>query len=115
MSRITYVLIDGELVTKAVNGVTTDEYSKLSSKTNPYAGYGKDTLGNNINGLLNHADGKYYDSKSQFERAVRARGCRIVGNDLNKSEWKTPLERGVKGDFNARNELKQALQQVRGC
>ena len=30
---------------------------------------------------MNHADGKVYDSKSAYERAVRAKGARIVGND----------------------------------
>lgn len=29
----------------------------------------------------NPADGKSYDSKSQYERAVKAAGCEIVGND----------------------------------
>ena len=29
----------------------------------------------------NPVDGKCYDSKSQYERAVKAAGCEIVGND----------------------------------
>lgn len=30
---------------------------------------------------INHADGRRYSSKRQFERAVRAAGCEIVGNE----------------------------------
>lgn len=71
-----------------------------------------DTLPGGVNGMLSHADGKRYDSKSQYERAVRAKGCRVVGNDYNKAEWKPPLERGVRGDFNARPQLKEAVQRV---
>lgn len=29
----------------------------------------------------NPVDGKHYDSRSQYERAVKAAGCEIVGND----------------------------------
>lgn len=116
MARATYVLINGELVTKAVDGVVTDEYSRLTSynKSNPFNGYGSDNLGG-VDGILNHADGKHYDSKSQYERAVRAKGCRVVGNDWNNAQYKTPLERGVRGDFNVRRELKQAVEKVIGC
>ena len=117
MARATYVLINGELVTKAVDGVITKEYARLASheKSNPFHGYGSDRLGSDVNGILNHADGKRYDSKSQYERAVRAKGCRIVGNDWNNATYKMPSERGVRGDFNVRPQLKQAVEKVFGC
>ncbi len=116
MGRAVYVLIDGELVTKAIEGVITERYSKLTAgkKSNPYAGYGRDTLPGGVNGMLSHADGKRYDSKSQYERAVRAKGCRVVGNDLNDAIWKPPIERGVRGDFNVRPQLKEAVQRYLG-
>jgi hypothetical protein len=116
LSRIVYVLIDNKLITKSVEGVITEEYARLSSerKRNPFSGYGSDQLGG-VEGILNHADGKKYDSKSQFNRAVRTKGCRIVGNDWNNAEYKTPLERGVRGDFNVRPQLKEAIQKVVGC
>lgn len=116
MARATYVLIDGELITKAVDGVITEEYSRLyASKTkNPFAGYGSDNLPGGINGILNHADGKRYDSKSQYDRAVKAKGCRVVGNDLNNVTWKPPIERGIRGDFNVKPQLRQAVQKVMG-
>lgn len=73
-----------------------------------------DHLGEGVQGVLNHVDGKMYDSKSNFEKAVKAKGCRVVGNDWNKSEYKTPLERGVRGNFDVRGELKEAIQKVSG-
>lgn len=117
MARATYVLHDGNLITKAIDGVVTDEYSRLvgERKTNPFSGYGSDTLPGGVNGTFNHADGKRYDSKSQYERAVKAKGCQIVGNDWNKSNWKPPSERGIRGDFNVRPQLKEAVQRIRGC
>lgn len=30
---------------------------------------------------MNHADGRRYDSKRAYEKAVHAAGCEIVGND----------------------------------
>lgn len=30
---------------------------------------------------VNHADGQRYDSKRAFEKAVKAKGCEIVGNE----------------------------------
>jgi len=111
------VLIDGELVTKSVNGVTTDEYARLSGqkRSNPFSGFGSDNLPGGVNGIVNHADGKRYDSKSAYERAVRSKGCRIVGNDWNNAELKSsPMQRGIRGDFNVRPELKNAVQKVLG-
>lgn len=116
MARATYVLINGELITKAVDGVFTEEYSRLSqpTKKDSFAGYGSDTLPGGVNGILNHADGKRYDSKSQYERAVKAKGCRVVGNDMNNASWKPPIERGIRGDFNVRPQLREAVQRVVG-
>lgn len=71
-----------------------------------------DALPGGINGMFSHADGRRYDSKSVYERSVRAKGCRVVGNDLKNTEWKTPLERGVRGDFNVRPQLQDAVNKV---
>lgn len=38
-----------------------------------------DDLG--MHGILNHADGRKYDSRSAYVKAVRAAGCEIVGDD----------------------------------
>jgi hypothetical protein len=34
-----------------------------------------------MNATWNPADGRTYESKSQYERAVKAAGCEIVGTD----------------------------------
>lgn len=95
---------------------TGHECVRSDHRAGIYHGFGRDHLGEGVKGVLNHADGKRYDSKSQYERAVRAKGCRIVGNDFNNAKpWQTPLERGVRGDFNVRPQLKEAVQKVLGC
>ncbi len=33
--------------------------------------------------IVNHADGRLYDSRSAYERAVKDAGCVIVGNDFD--------------------------------
>lgn len=83
-----------------------------SEDSNSVRGVIRDDLPGGVNGMISHADGKRYDSKSSYERSVRARGCRVVGNDWNNATYKTPAERGVRGDFNVRPQLKEAVQKV---
>lgn len=49
----------------------------------------------------NPVDGKRYDSKSQYERAVKAHGCEIVGNDKGYFNQKRPEYKaeGLKQDI----------------
>lgn len=47
-----------------------------------------------INGVLNPVDGKKYDSKSSYEKAVKAAGCVIMGNDAPK-ERATPKQEKI--------------------
>jgi len=58
-----------------------------------------------LDNVWNPVDGKRYDSKSQYERAVKDAGCEIVGNDAG--HWNGPAKQrkpeGIKQD------LKQAL------
>ena len=35
-----------------------------------------------------------------------------AGNDFNDAQWKPPIERGVRGDFNVRPQLKEAVERV---
>ena len=42
--------------------------------------------------VLNHADGRHYDSKRAYEKAVRAAGCEIVGNEDLSKHVKKPKE-----------------------
>lgn len=39
--------------------------------------------------VWNPVDGRHYDSKSAYERAVKAAGCEIVGNDAG--HWQKPF------------------------
>ena len=41
--------------------------------------------------VLNHAEGRMYDSQRAYEKAVRAAGCEIVGNE-NLAKHITPYE-----------------------
>lgn len=66
-----------------------------------------DDLG--THGILNHADGRRYDSKSEFRKATRRAGCVEIGNEKPK-DWQPPKERGVRGDFDVAPALKEALQ-----
>lgn len=61
-------------------------------------------------GLLNHANGRMYDSKSEFRKATKRAGCVEVGTQKPK-DWQTPTQRGVQGDYNVAPALKDALQQ----
>jgi len=38
-------------------------------------------ISGHLDDVLNHADGKRYSDKRAYERAVRAAGCEIVGNE----------------------------------
>lgn len=70
-----------------------------------------DSLGEGVQGLLNHADGKKYDSKSAYYKAVKAAGCVVLGNDApteaKKVEYKLD-SREIKQD------IKQAIEQLGG-
>lgn len=67
--RKIYVLRDGELVEK-----NTLAWDTPGCKL-PYV------VSDSMPMTLNHADGRRYDSKRAYERAVRAAGCEIVGNE----------------------------------
>lgn len=49
----------------------------------------------------NPADGKHYDSKSSYERAVKAAGCEIVGNDTGhwSKKHQPPEPTGIREDI----------------
>lgn len=64
-----YRIIDNKLV-------------KVSSRARPPVHYGgSDDLG--TQGVFCHADGKTYDSKSEYYRAVKSKGYEVVGNDTS--------------------------------
>lgn len=51
--------------------------------------------------IVNHADGRIYDSKSNYYAAVKAAGCEVVGNDPAFAEGKIPdtTPRGIEQDI----------------
>jgi len=102
-------LRSGELILKAQDGVWTERDMALPHTTHSvWQGYGSDTLGEGVQREFKRADSKRYDSKSQYERAVKAKGCRIVGNDYNGKIFNRELQ----GNFNPAPQLKEAYQKV---
>lgn len=61
-----------------------------------------DDLG--VHGVLNHANGKRYDSKSQYYADLKASGHVIVENGMDK-----PREQ--RGDYNVHDALKSAARE----
>jgi hypothetical protein len=56
--------------------------------------------------LINHADGKRYDSRSAFYKAVKSAGCEVVGNETPKP-FKPHVSKGSGAD------IKRALEQLK--
>jgi hypothetical protein len=69
MPRTTYVLRNGELVEKHL--------AEPLHRGDPTIHVIRDQM----DPVRNMADGRMYDSKSVYRRAVHSAGCRIVGND----------------------------------
>lgn len=95
MARTTYVLRGGELVEKyAAHPLQGGSAPHVISDTMP--------------GIRSHADGKFYDSKSQYRQSLKAHGCIEVGNE------RAPFER--RPEFNpgrAAPDIKAAIEQLR--
>lgn len=109
MGTETYVFLDGKFITKSRDGELTPEYINHFGKKVLTHSVRSDSLPGGVKGMLSHADGKKYDSRSQYERAVKASGCVILGNDMNNHTFKRPP---VKGEFNVRPQLREAVQKV---
>lgn len=93
---------------KRITAIRTENKKFIPPKRKAVAiGVISDDLG--TKGLRNHADGKMYDSKSEFSKATKRAGCVEIGTEKPK-DWKPPIERGVRGDFNVAPALKEALQ-----
>lgn len=59
----------------------------------------------NIDPILNHANGKVYDSKSKYYADLKASGHVIVESGMDKP-------RETRGDFDARKDVAKALNQL---
>jgi len=95
MARMTYVLRDGELVPKHLAAPLHDE------RAAPYV------ISDGMDPIRSQADGRIYDSKSQYERSVRAHGAEIVGNSA------LPPSRGFTMP-SVREDMRRAIEQLGG-
>ena len=75
----TYVMRDGELVEKHL--------------ADPMPGQSSfHYISDNMDPLLHHADGNYYDSKSTFRKVTKQHGCVEIGNNSNWGRSRTPIK-----------------------
>lgn len=58
-------------------------------------------------GIKNPIDGKTYVDKHSYMESVKRAGCRVVGRDMDAS-----VNREIRGDYNVKKELKQAIQKA---
>lgn len=61
-----------------------------------------DYIGNGINGIKSHVDGKMYDSKSEYYKAVKAAGCFISEAGTERAKRQETSE----------NEIKQTIKET---
>lgn len=81
MTRATYVFRDGQLIDKRL--APPPAYQRSSLKA-PYI------RTDGMSATWNPVNGKHYDSKSAYERAVRNAGCVIVGDDSSLTRAEAP-------------------------
>jgi len=62
-------------------------------------------INDTIDGVLNPATGKRYDSKAKYYADLKATGHMVVESGMHSDK------REIRGDFDVRKELKQAAQQ----
>lgn len=93
MARETYVLRNGELVPKHLA-------APREGGSSPYV------ISDGMDPIRSQADGRMYDSKSAYARAVKAAGAEIIGSD--------PVPRRPPEMPSMRADLRQAIQQLRG-
>jgi len=74
MERGVWVIRDGKLIPR-----------HLAPPLNRKFADGPFVISDCMDSLVNHADGRRYDSKRAFEKAVRRAGCEIVGNETQRS------------------------------
>ena len=71
MSRGVWIVRNGELIPK-----------HLAPPLHPRFGEGPMVIGDGLPDVLNPVNGKIYDSKHAYERAVRDAGCHILGGEM---------------------------------
>ena len=89
--RQTFVIRNGELVAK-----------RDAAPLHVVSGCAPAVISDGLPDLLNHADGRRYDSKRGFERAVRACGFEIIGNEQPSTPRPEPTLHGVGSELHHR-------------
>ena len=109
MTRETYVFRNGNFILKAKDGELTQEYvnSRSGNSINPTFNIISDKLGDGVKGVMNPVNGKRYDSKSSYYGAVKDAGCHII--ESQPKDFKRPE---VRGDFNVRPQMREAVERV---
>jgi hypothetical protein len=79
---------------------------KLVEKTAANADPRLHVISDNLDGVLNPANGLRYGSKRAYEKAVRAAGCEIVGNE--KIQQRKPFDPGPVAP-----DIKAAIERLR--
>lgn len=97
------------LVDKAIKSGVVKPVEREEVKISPTFQVISDDLG--VQGILNHADGKKYDSKSQYYKAVKAAGCVVLGNDA-PTTCKEPEYKICEKDL--KRDIKEAIDQLGG-
>lgn len=65
---------------------------RIGNASGPSHYAGSDSLGEGVKGVFNPADGKTYDSRSEYYKAVKAAGCVIMGNNAPKEMAKPKVK-----------------------
>lgn len=91
---------------RIIDGVMTLVYSDAPGFVPPVIERGEApmVITDSMDAVRNHADGLFYDSKRAFEKAVRAKGFEIMGNEAPK--YTPPPDPGRAFD----RALRQAVQ-----
>lgn len=94
MSRGVWVIRDNELIPK-----------HLAPPLNRKFAEGPMVIGDCMDRTLNPADGRQYDSKRAYYKAVRAAGCEIIGNEAGTASSRPQMHDPV-------DEIKAAIEQI---
>lgn len=80
MGRETWVFIEGKMIKKSADGVTTDAYHQAKANEKANKKYNSFVIGDAIE-LVAPFDGKTYTSKAKMRAEANARGLIEIGNE----------------------------------
>ncbi len=101
-------IIDCQIMKAIASGVVKEIERKPAQRSISHYVI-SDDLG--IQGIMNHANGKKYDSKSQYYRAVKEAGCVVLGNDAPREA--KPLEYKI-CEKELKRDIAKSIEQLGG-